>query len=78
MNKMMTVGIIGFGNMGQAIAEQLKSNYKITVFDKDKSKISLIKGIFPAQDLDSLIKESDTIIFAVNDPKSGKTPEHDL
>ena len=65
MNKMMAIGIIGFGNMGQAIAEQLKSNYKITVFDKDKSKISIIKGILPALDLDSLIKESDTIILAV-------------
>ena len=65
MNNTISIGIIGFGNMGQAIAEQLKSNYKITVFDKDTSKISLIKGILPALDLDTLIKGSDTIILAV-------------
>jgi len=59
------IGIIGFGNMGQAIAEQLKTNYKIIIFDKDKSKLSAVKGTFPASDLDSLIKNSDTIILAV-------------
>ncbi|MFA5275961.1 MAG: pyrroline-5-carboxylate reductase [Candidatus Omnitrophota bacterium] len=65
MNKINSIGIVGFGNMGQAIAEKLKSNYKIIIFDKEKSKMSLIKGILPVLDLDSLIKESDTIILAV-------------
>ena len=36
MNK--TIGIIGFGNMGSAIAERIKSAYKVIVFDKDKQK----------------------------------------
>jgi len=65
MNKMMTIGIIGFGNMGHAIAEQLKSNYKITAFDKEKNKLSFIQGIFPTLDLDNLIKGSDIIILAI-------------
>jgi pyrroline-5-carboxylate reductase len=59
------IGIIGYGNMGQAIAEQLKSSYEIFVFDKDKSKISRLSGINVTQNAEDLINKSDIIILAI-------------
>ena len=32
------MGIIGYGNMGSAICQQLKSDYQIFIYDKDKNK----------------------------------------
>lgn len=60
-----TIGIIGFGNMGQAIAERLKSQYKIVVFDKDKNKIRNLKGINTANNNLDLLNKVDTLILAV-------------
>ncbi|MFH1441252.1 MAG: pyrroline-5-carboxylate reductase [Candidatus Omnitrophota bacterium] len=52
------IGIIGFGNMGQAIAGQLKDDYKIFVFDKDLIKLQKSAGVnisaSPRQVLDSV------------------------
>jgi pyrroline-5-carboxylate reductase len=62
---MKKIGIIGFGNMGSAIAEQLKSNYKIVVFDKDRNKIKNIKGIEVATDNIDLLKKVDIVILAI-------------
>ncbi|MCM8771399.1 MAG: pyrroline-5-carboxylate reductase [Candidatus Omnitrophica bacterium] len=59
------LGIIGFGNMGQAIAERLRKKYKIFVFDKDKGKLKKIKGIRLAQDNIDLVNKSEIIILAV-------------
>ncbi|MCX5709855.1 MAG: pyrroline-5-carboxylate reductase, partial [Candidatus Omnitrophica bacterium] len=59
------IGIIGFGNMGSAIAEQLKNNYKVMVFEKDSAKTAKASGILVAKDLSALIRDSDTLILAV-------------
>jgi len=63
MNK--KIGIIGFGNMGSAIAEQLKADYQIAVFDKDKNKTENLKGINVALGIAALIKQVDVVILAV-------------
>jgi len=59
------IGIIGFGNMGSAIAYQLKNDYQIFVFEKEKSKTKDIAGISVSEDLIKLIKEVDIVILAV-------------
>lgn len=60
-----TIGIIGFGNMGSAIAERIKSKYKILVFDIDRAKTENIRGVKVAQDIISLIEAVDVVILAV-------------
>jgi pyrroline-5-carboxylate reductase len=61
----MKIGIIGFGNMGSAIAGKLKIEYKIYCFDKDKAKISNITNISVADSNVDLISRVDAIILAV-------------
>lgn len=59
------IGIIGFGNMGSAIAQQLKAKYSIIVFDSDKNKTKDIRGMEVAKDIVTLTQESDSLILAV-------------
>lgn len=59
------IGIIGFGNMGQAIAERLKARYAVYVFDKAKDKIAVLKNITVANNPVDLVKQSEVIILAV-------------
>jgi pyrroline-5-carboxylate reductase len=59
------IGIIGFGNMGSAIAEQLKSKYDIYVFDKDLNRTRDLSGIRLAKDSIDLLKQAETVILAV-------------
>ena len=61
---MKTIGIIGFGNMGSAIAKQLKNDYGILVFDKDKEKTKNLSGINAAASLQELTGKSAVIIIA--------------
>jgi len=59
------IGIIGFGNMGQAIAGQLKGKYPLKVFDRDKEKTRNLSGIGTARDCAELTLESEVILLAV-------------
>ena len=59
------IGIIGFGNMGQAMGEHLKFDYQIVVFDKDNSKLKDLKKITIADNIVNLISQVDTLILAV-------------
>lgn len=61
----MKIGIIGYGNMGSAIAERIKSKYKVFVFDKDKSKTVVLKDIIVANSIGELCRMVDTLILAV-------------
>lgn len=62
----MKIGIIGYGNMGQAIFERIKSrDLQIWVFDKDKNKIKDLKGINLAERNTDLANKVDTVILAV-------------
>lgn len=61
-----TIGIIGFGNMGSAIAERIKEGpYSVTVFDKDNMKTSGLFHINAVDNLKNLISGSRVIILAV-------------
>jgi pyrroline-5-carboxylate reductase len=59
------IGIIGFGNMGSAIAERIKSKYKVLVFDKDKERTKNLSGISVAENTVDLLHKVDTVILAV-------------
>lgn len=59
------IGIIGFGNMGSVIAARAKSNYRIIVFDKDKSKTANLEDLELAPDLAELMVKSRAVILAV-------------
>ncbi len=60
-----TIGIIGCGNMGQAICQRLKQSYKIQVFDLDKHKTRLLTDIGVADSLKGLLDSSATLVVAV-------------
>ena len=59
------IGIIGFGNMGQAIAKRLKDSYEIHVFDKDKNKTKDSSGVIVNQEIEDLLTITEIIILAV-------------
>ena len=61
-----TIGIIGYGNMGSAIAQYLKTGYRIWVFDKDKTKTRNLSGINIATDVADLTSKVDVVILAVD------------
>jgi len=59
------IGIIGFGNMGSAIAERVKSKFEVKAFDKDASKTAGVSGIKVAGTIGELLNNADAIILAV-------------
>lgn len=61
----INVGIIGCGNMGRAIAEGLKEDYRICVFDKDRSKTRGLSGIAVADNIIDLLRQTQALILAV-------------
>ncbi|HDZ76854.1 MAG TPA: pyrroline-5-carboxylate reductase [Candidatus Omnitrophica bacterium] len=65
MSIVKKIGIIGFGFMGSAIAEQIKLKHEVWVFDKDKDKIKGLTKINIAGDIIDLGNEADVIILAV-------------
>lgn len=63
---MEKIGIIGFGNMGSAIASNIKNKFDLFVFDKDTSKTSgIISGINVSSNLEDLLDKVDAVIIAV-------------
>jgi pyrroline-5-carboxylate reductase len=59
------IAVIGFGNMGSAIAERIKSDYKVSVFDKDKEKIKKADGVTVAQSFADALNGSEIVILAI-------------
>lgn len=59
------IGIIGFGNMGFAIAERIKAKYAVFVFDKDKGKTRNLKNISVIESSAKLVANSEVIILSV-------------
>ena len=51
--------------MGSAIAEQLKGNYQIYVFDKDTSKTKSAAGVRISETIIDLVKKTSCVILAV-------------
>lgn len=60
-----TIAILGFGNMGSAIAEQLKNKFQVSVYDKDLSKTQDLSGIEVKNKIADLVVNADTIILAI-------------
>lgn len=63
MNK--NIGIIGFGNMGSSLAERVKPEYKVYVFDRDEHKTRNLSGVETARDIPDLVRHCDIVILAV-------------
>jgi len=59
------IGIIGYGNMGSAIGERLKTKYQIYTFDKDKNKTKKLSGIYVTDNILDLLRKVETVILAV-------------
>ncbi|MFA5320358.1 MAG: pyrroline-5-carboxylate reductase [Candidatus Omnitrophota bacterium] len=66
------VGIIGYGNMGSAIAEGIKTDYRVTVFDKDTARTAAVSGIKAAQGTEALLTESEIVVLAVKPQELGE------
>lgn len=62
---MEKIGILGFGNMGKAIAERIKDKYTVCAFDKDKNKTSGLEKIEVCTSAAELVGKSQVIILAV-------------
>lgn len=59
------IGVIGFGNMGSAIAERISHRYYTVVFDKDKNKTQNLRDIQVANNALDLVSKVNVIILAV-------------
>jgi pyrroline-5-carboxylate reductase len=59
------IGIIGFGNMGSAIAGRIKKHHNVSVFDKDTAKTKNITGIRVCATIELLVNNTDVVILAV-------------
>jgi pyrroline-5-carboxylate reductase len=62
---MQKIGIIGYGNMGQAIAQRLKDKYTIFVFEKDESKLKDTLELTLTATIEGLVEQSNVVILAI-------------
>lgn len=62
---MQSIAVIGYGNMGSSIAQRIKAQYKVYVFDKDKNVISSLKDIGVSHSLKDLTEQAQVIILAI-------------
>ena len=59
------IGIIGYGNMGSAIAGWIKTEFQLFIFDKDKNKTANQSGIKVCASVRDLMNSVDAAILAV-------------
>lgn len=59
------IGVIGYGNMGSAIAEQLKRKYRVYIFEKDINKRRNLSDSEIADNAKDLVNKTDVAIIAV-------------
>jgi len=60
-----TIGIIGYGNMGSAIASRIRNKYDLFVFDKDAAKLKQAGGMSVTGSIRELIRAVEAVIIAV-------------
>lgn len=75
----MKIGVVGYGNMGEAFAKALSSKVEVLVYDIsfDKREKALSDGFGVAQSMDFLLSESDWLLLAVK-PKDAPQVLHSL
>ncbi len=61
----MKIGILGFGNMGAAIAERVKDKHQLFIFDKDTGKTDNISIATVAVSVSDLLNNAEVVILAV-------------
>ncbi|MEJ5338204.1 MAG: pyrroline-5-carboxylate reductase [Aquificaceae bacterium] len=63
----MTLGIIGYGNMGESFARSLREHAEVLVYDisEEKRSEALSEGFGVASDLDFLLRGSQWLLLAV-------------
>ncbi|MDP2905677.1 MAG: pyrroline-5-carboxylate reductase [Candidatus Omnitrophota bacterium] len=59
------IGIIGFGNMGAAIAARIKGKYRLFVFDKVAAKLAGLTGVCALNSAAEVADKADAVILAV-------------
>jgi pyrroline-5-carboxylate reductase len=64
---MKTIGLIGGGNMGEALIAGSRQNYKVAVCEANAARVKYLKSKYKvsALDLKALIAKSDIIVLAV-------------
>lgn len=60
-----TIGIIGYGNMGSAIAEKIRGKYELFVFDKDTSRLKQATGVSVVGSIAEVVTSAEAVIIAV-------------
>jgi len=60
-----SIGIIGFGNMGSAIAGRIKDKYRVFVFEKDKHRTEGLKGVTVCANISDLASAAEVLLIAV-------------
>ncbi|MDD5069108.1 MAG: pyrroline-5-carboxylate reductase [Candidatus Omnitrophica bacterium] len=67
MKVIKKIGIIGYGNMGQALAKALLAETKVPVqvYDKKKLKKTELKGVSLCENPAALIKSSGVVVLAI-------------
>ncbi|MDW8095780.1 MAG: pyrroline-5-carboxylate reductase [Aquificaceae bacterium] len=75
----MKIGVIGYGNMGEAFAKALKGRSEILVYEieEDKNHRALREGFGVAKELDFLVENTQWILLAVK-PKDAVDVLHAL
>jgi pyrroline-5-carboxylate reductase len=64
---MKTIGLIGGGNMGEALIAGSRKNYKVLVTEANPARVTYLKSKYKISvvDLKTLISKSDVIVLAV-------------
>ncbi len=67
MKKKLSIGLVGFGNMGRALGEALlsESAYQLLAYDKEKKKLKGIDSIIRKESLEKIIPSVNVVILAI-------------
>ncbi len=61
----MKIGILGYGNMGSAIAARLKDKHQLFIFDKDAGKTDNVSSATVAVNIPDLLNKAEVVVLAV-------------
>ncbi len=71
---MIKIGIIGGGNMGEAILASLRRQYQVSVSEKEAARVAFLKKKYrvKAYDIFSTVRQSDIVLLAVKPQDAGE------